>query len=155
MTFRRRLHELALENLRASFPEKPETELEDIAERSAKHRQDHALDQKLRDYSPSTGAQGPANSHLALATSGARKRQVSYVRTSDQQHQADRSKKHQQDGPRVCDYKFLQRHQGHFALSITLRMSLAHPAENDACFLLRLLQRDAGLQSSDDLVEGV
>ena len=123
-----------------------------IARHGAGDRQDEALDQQLTDEPPAAGAERRADADLALARARAREEQIGDVRAGDEQHDRDRAEQHQH--PRLgarADEVIAQRPHACATVLVPVGMGRLERRSDLVHLRLRLLERDARLQSRDAL----
>jgi hypothetical protein len=88
------------------------------AERTAQHREQHALGEELADDAPPGRAHGEAHAQLADARVRAREQQVRDVRAGDQQHERDREPEQQEHRPGLADQGLADQHRAEHLVAV-------------------------------------
>ena len=120
-------------------------------QRSAQGREQNAFGEKLADDAQVPGAQGCANGKLARAAHRARQKKIRDVRARNQQQEADRGEKHQQERLDVADDVFLHRNERDADVFVGDREGGGKIARDDVHVGFGLRERNARFQASDGM----
>ena len=114
----------------------------------ARKRQDQSFDQQLPHDAAARGAEGAAKRQLRLARAGAGEQQTRDVRARHEQQQRHRRHQDLENRPHAAHDPLAQRHQAQTP-RLVLRVRRLELACHDVHLRLRLRQRRAGLQATD------
>ncbi len=122
------------------------------AGRTARDREQQALDEQLLNDAPAGTAERRPHRDLPSTAEPARQQQVRDVRAGHQQHERHDSRQHQRRGPQLGpDDRTAQRFDGDAPALVGVRRCDGDAIRNGAHVRAGLLQRGPRLQPSDDL----